>query len=528
MQKPFAPGHRILIACLFTIATLALFPYLQYGFNPDAVAYLRIASYYQKGEWRQALNDYWSPLISWILWPFYAIGLPWLYAFRLVNFLAALLSLFKLGQIIDRRLTDLSAFTRIALLLTFSAQLLFLEYTTVTPDLLTLCLLIYLAERYLSDKLLTHPLYTGLLGALLFFSKSYCFYFFLAFIGLYTIHRIWYGRFRQFPPKAFVWLFLGFALPSGIWMKVNHAKYGAWQVSASAAYNYNNLDSGGIIRHPYNSTHKLIALPYSGAFCLWEDPQLTYHYSMKEGLSHRPLKWYWMVIGTNTGNLWAFLKQSGIGWWIFLPLICWPLSRLRRSPLYTGAYLRLAFFTTLYVSGYMLILVVGRYVWLLLFVLWLFLYKAIEWLAIKWLTPVRHKQEESDSGHSLPAKASIFLLTCYCLYAILSPLPNYFHYGLADHQSEKTIAAAIPPGSHIASWHSRDLWTPFCQYDVHDYGGIASYTGWQELKADLKTFGIQYLILTDTSYIKQVPAETATHMNPVCRSGTWTLYSFSL
>jgi hypothetical protein len=536
MVSPLSRGpgrasiHLILIALFFVIAYLTLLIHFQYSFNPDAVAYLRIASYYQNGQWSRALNAYWSPLLSWFLWPLYSIGLPWLSAFRVFNLLVGLFTLYKLYQLLTRHFAGLSGFARFTILLTFAAQLLYQEFITVTPDLLTLCLLCCLADIYLSDTVLERPVLTGLLGALLFFSKSYCFYFFIAFIAIYTGMNAWTNGLRKFRFRALLLLGLSFALPTGTWITLNHAKYGVWQVSGASAYLYNNLDSNGVTHHPFDITHKLMPLPYPGAYCMWEDPQLTYHYSTRQGLSQRRLSWYKGLIGANLHRLWDFLLQTGIGWLFLLPLAGWLVSLRPRvssrmpaafrtaspsSPLFGPSYIKMLLFACLYVSGYMLIFVTGRYIWFSAFVIWIFIYRTVDGLA-------------STSSRPWFGKGLIAILTMYFIYSILYPIPYHFYFGREDHLSEKTIVHSIPAGSNFATWYSKDGWTPLCQYDLHDFGGIASYTNWEELREDLQTYKVHYLLLTNQAYTTQLPATIAAHLTQLKQVGNWTLYSFNL
>jgi hypothetical protein len=52
--------------------------------NPDGVAYLRIAGYYLAGDVGKAVSGYWSPLYSWLLVPWLAVGVRGLLATKLL------------------------------------------------------------------------------------------------------------------------------------------------------------------------------------------------------------------------------------------------------------------------------------------------------------------------------------------------------------------------------------------------------------------------------------------------------------
>src|SRR3954462_24609 len=59
--SPFA------VIVYFTLV-FVLFRYLEwYADNPDTFQYIAIAKKYLHGDWTNAVNGYWSPLISWLL-----------------------------------------------------------------------------------------------------------------------------------------------------------------------------------------------------------------------------------------------------------------------------------------------------------------------------------------------------------------------------------------------------------------------------------------------------------------------------
>src|SRR5713226_3943071 len=59
--------------------------------NPDAVAYLRIASYYANTQTDLAISGYWGPLLSWLLAPLLKLGIEPLIAARTVMAVSAVI-----------------------------------------------------------------------------------------------------------------------------------------------------------------------------------------------------------------------------------------------------------------------------------------------------------------------------------------------------------------------------------------------------------------------------------------------------
>lgn len=83
----------------------------RFRINADAVSYLDIGDSYFRGEWRTAINGYWSPLYSWLLGLANAVVRPsgyWEFPLaHLVNFVIYLAALFAfdrlLGQLMDHQ-----------------------------------------------------------------------------------------------------------------------------------------------------------------------------------------------------------------------------------------------------------------------------------------------------------------------------------------------------------------------------------------------------------------------------------------
>ena len=488
----------------FLLISIALLPFFRYHSNPDAAAYLRIASYYQKGQFDIAINGIWSPMISWLLVPFYAAGLPWMVAFRLLNILIAFGCLYKLYQIIDEFFSDLSQFSRNWLMLTFATQLLILHLNTITPDLLALCLILFLLYEFLAGNFYKYPVKTGFLGALLYFSKAYCFYFFLAVIGLYSIFfwskNRW--RWKLLPIKPLLITGLVFFTLSGIWIWALHHKYGVWELSTAPGYNYAVMDARGEVHQPYDVHPKLMALPYPQAFCLWEDPQAVYH--LNGNLRGKNI---FAVLGANLKRLYVMMRNFYSGFLLLLPILIYLLIRNKNkmAEWFGAAYKNIILFTGLYISGYMLIFVEGRYIWLLLFVIILLLFKCMDLLRL-WRYPRLVKV--------LPVVAAgyFFLVSGYFIW-------THFNVEKQENIYIKQLAEAIPPESHFATWYTQDLWSPGYLYHWHHYGGIASYPNWDSLKDDLHTFRIDYIIIKDPSYTSLVPKDLLSHLRLFTQAG---------
>lgn len=142
----------------------------------DGTSYLSVAQHYADGHWKEAVNGYWSPFISWLIAPFAAAGMAPEVAYRIL-IVACALAILLLGQLL------VSKYAKNPWLGTFIYQATILPLlfnavqTIVTPDLfvalwvLGLAVLLSRNEGKLEDSRRGLVL-IGLYGALGFFVKA--------------------------------------------------------------------------------------------------------------------------------------------------------------------------------------------------------------------------------------------------------------------------------------------------------------------------------------------------------------------
>lgn len=153
----------------------------------DSTLYLSIAEKYVAGDFKNAINGYWGPLLSWLLVPFLYFGATHLFA---VNALALIFGILTLTgfRILSYRF-KMSEMTRSTLLVTLVPVLLFVS--VIEPmDFLLLCVLVYyLSVVFKSDysSTLRNGLISGILGAFAYFSKPYGLPFFISHFTLINV-----------------------------------------------------------------------------------------------------------------------------------------------------------------------------------------------------------------------------------------------------------------------------------------------------------------------------------------------------
>jgi hypothetical protein len=363
------PDFFLPLLLIFLATSLILLPFFQYHLNPDGICYIRIANYYADGNFAVAVNGYWSPLVCWLLAPLYKIGVPELIGFRLLNIVIACFVLQKIYQIVIRYCGDMPRQYSVCLMISCALELLILHFNTITPDLLTLYLLLFLLEIFLSGKLLQKPFIVGLLGALLYFTKAYSFYFFIAFIFFYTVIIIYKRQLYKTVFLSLIKIWFVFFVMSFCWIIVLHWKYNEWMISSTPAYTIAILDNDGITHFQFAAKHVLNPLPYREAYIGWEDMPWVYKHTAPQAIFYKSHFIYIKLIFLNCKKLVlaVFGKYPFLALFIIPAFIFFTRNKNRVLSFFRWPYFnKIIGFVGLYISGYLLIIAEPRYVWILL------------------------------------------------------------------------------------------------------------------------------------------------------------------
>ena len=205
--------------------------------NPDGVAYLRIAGYYLSGDFGKAVSGYWSPLYSWLLIPWLALGVPGLLATKLLGVLLALSWVIGMA-LLGRRYLE-SSITRQLSMVAAAVTVANWSMAIITPDLLLAVLLTYYFYLVLDPATAELPpraFACGVLGGLAYLAKAYAFPFFIAHFLLTVGLHAWVGaKARPLRPYVVVALagLLGFLLVAAPWVSVLSSKYGRLTVTTT-------------------------------------------------------------------------------------------------------------------------------------------------------------------------------------------------------------------------------------------------------------------------------------------------------
>lgn len=375
-RDPLCWLQAALIVSILCIGLLSAL--VGFRINGDGVSYIDIAEAYARGDWRVAVNAYWSPLYSWVLAAFFAASwppAPWEYFFvELVNFLIfgfgfvaywyflRRLIGFRRLYLVEVHPSD-SPFDRIfsvvGLCLFAWVAIEWINVRLATPDWCVAALVFVAAGLLL--KIATRPHASGAIsflfgvviaGAYLakaaMFPLGLCFLATLPFLG---------GERRQIVRRVTL-AFIGFFILAGPWILVlslskDRLTYGdvarlnyAWYVNGSPGGNRHWQGDLKGVAEPMHATRKLhnsppvfeFASPIHGTYPPWYDPsywnegiQTTFDVRQQMDRLFLNLKWYFSTayrIGTAPFLIVLLLFGACSGRLCRLPrnvLAFWPL-----------------------------------------------------------------------------------------------------------------------------------------------------------------------------------------------------------
>ena len=247
--------------------------------NPDGVAYLRIAGYYLAGDGGKAVSGYWSPLYSWLLVPWLAVGVRGLLATKLLAISLAVAWVIGMA-LLGRRYAE-SVVTRRLLVVTAAVSVLSWSIERITPDLLLAVMLTFYFYMVSDPAIMTAPARAfacGILGGLAYLAKAYAFPFFIVhFLGtitLYTWAQSAPGASRRYLLATLAGL-SGFVMVAAPWIGVLSTTYG--QLTITTAASSRNIPTSvrrgatNTDRAPFAPGLKLAAIE-SGRLTAWEAP----------------------------------------------------------------------------------------------------------------------------------------------------------------------------------------------------------------------------------------------------------------
>lgn len=358
--RTFWSEHKYIVLPLILVAFvgIGLAWLYRHQINPDGVSYIVIAQDYASMHIREAVNGYWSPLLSWLLVPFLWLGIDPQFAFRLLSFGVALLAT-TIIALYTYWESNWPLRIQAAFVIAVGFTIMLWAAEVITPDLLSgfVALLVVLqAIRTLNRPSLLNGALLGLSLSSLYFVKSIGFYFSIILILcliIYAVHKkvVKLGR-----PLMLV--VLVFVLLCGTWIVAISLKYG--HITMSTASNYNFALIGPTA--PAIPTTKPGYLPthYIDDIDAWDDPSFL-HVRQWSPLDNSANFAYYLrhIFSTLLSTLTYFFMLSSL---VILALAGGCVGILKQKGR-TISLLVLGL-TLLTIAAYSMVLIEQRYLWL--------------------------------------------------------------------------------------------------------------------------------------------------------------------
>ena len=360
-------SHRVYVFIIVGLVIVYLIAGLveitPYVTNGDSISYISLAQKYARGDLAEAVNGLWSPLLSWLLVPPLLMSQNPVVAAKVILLLAGLVFLF--GVLLLARRFNLSPFLQIILAVIYLPVVILVYVPTlITPDLLTLCPLIFYLylifdPDYFAKR--SSAIFCGVLGGLGYFSKNYIFFFFLAHLAVFTAYCFFnapHGKDRRRILVRTLQALIVFAALSGTWVAVLSCKYHRLTISTAGSYNFAQI--GTHSKGEFTKHGGLYPPPNSSAVSAWEDPSLHPQPSWSPFQSKVNFTHYLRVVADNSLKDVRFAGK--FSWWTW-PILLVALCLAFRPTRHRVLLMALATLA-IYNAGYLLVRIEERYVYL--------------------------------------------------------------------------------------------------------------------------------------------------------------------
>ena len=359
----------ILVLILYSLIGLILINNYQYILNSDGISYISIAQKYINGDFHNAINGYWGPLLSWLIVPLLLLSSNSFNSLYLVKLLSLITGFFTIIGIrllignfeIEKTIKIVTLFSLIPLIIYFS-------FFITTPDLLVTCILVYYLYfifnlEYPDSKF--NGLMCGITGALAYLSKSYALPFFLAHFILFNVFFYFKSIDKKKRSRILKNLFIGliiFFTISGAWIGLISDKYGKITMGTAGEYNQNVF--GPESQGHYEYYIGLVKPPNESAFSAWEDPS---YFKMKSWSPFESWDYFKFQIKIILENIIKTVHIIELFSILSILIITVGIVLITKLNINSNSKDKLIYLITtilLYSGGYVIIFTQERYLWL--------------------------------------------------------------------------------------------------------------------------------------------------------------------
>lgn len=379
--------HFFIPLIIYITLSLLLYPFFQYNLNPDGIVYISIAKKYFTFNWELAINGTWGPMLSILFIPALLLNVEPIFYIKFVNIILGILLFWGLKILVSdsHPLNIENNYTKrgkLSFLQHISGQsgslnlrddvknaffyaiiipTVYFTYWVISPDFLLLVTFIFYIGLVIHEKFLKeirNSILIGVLGALLYYIKSYGFPFFLLhFSVLFLIGFVSAEKKDKTKIAKYGFLvLLVFSSISSFWIINIHEKYDKWGISSANNLFLSTLNPKNNLVQVYLN-NGIIAPPDSMSIAANEDPSLYDIESWNPFGSSDSIKYYSGWVLKNILKVIQFiLVFSPFVILLFFPKIVSRIIKDKRA-------FTIIISMILYSSGYIMLFVETRYVW---------------------------------------------------------------------------------------------------------------------------------------------------------------------
>lgn len=271
--------YFIITLFLFILCFFSLLPFFKYQTNPDGISLINISKKYLTGNFKFAINGYWSPMISLLLIPFLIIMKNGIIAFKVLSFFIGLFSIYSFDRFLKKMNLN-SFFTKIFIILTIPVVIAHFSLITITSDFLSSTFYLFTLSFFIDKEYFKKNvsiLIFPLIGFLTYLSKTYGFFFFLGIISFIFLYFIFKKDGKCI--RNIIFIFIVFIIFSSFWIILISIKYGYFTIGTTGKYNYSLLSTDSLsLKKIYSSP---LPPPDTLSTSFWDDPSFVKHPEFK-------------------------------------------------------------------------------------------------------------------------------------------------------------------------------------------------------------------------------------------------------
>ena len=362
----------ILFIVVVIFSVLCLTKHQNVRLTADSMLYFSLAEKYLAGDFANAINGYWGPLLAWLIIPFLYMGISDVLTINLIDMTIGVLLIIGVWRLSYRfEITD-----KIRSVLMVALLPIVLKFSIVQPmDFLLVCILIfYLGIIFKADYpgKISSGFFAGSLGAFAYLTKAYAFPFFIVHFFIMNILHYFRGISKEERAKVLrnaVAGFVLFFLISGAWIMVISDKYGHATFSTMRDTNFNapgpEAMGGGLEFGVPVFSKGFYPPPNETAFVVWEDPSYLRGEKWSAWQSSTHLKHFIRLTLKNVSDsMKIFEGFSSFFLAIIISYILLLIVKPVKEWLAHGVLLYPLLTISLFSGGYLLFHLEDRYVWL--------------------------------------------------------------------------------------------------------------------------------------------------------------------